>query len=126
MMYMFPNYKNMHAVHRTPEGNELWLGDWSAATDTKLLASKNIKFGTNFHRDIVYTAAALDVSYAKDHGITHRKIEALDAPQYNIAQHFPSAYSFLAESLQRGNVLVHCAAGVSRVSFVDSFSLRPS
>lgn len=46
MMYMFPNYKNMNLVYKTEEGGELWLGDWSAATDTKLLASKNIKYGT--------------------------------------------------------------------------------
>lgn len=113
-MYMYPNCKNMHLVHRTPEGKELWLGNWLAATDTKLLASKNIKFGSG-QTYAVYTAAALDVSYAKDHGITHRRIEALDAPQYNMAQHFSSAYDFLEESLQRGNVLVHCAAGISRV-----------
>lgn len=32
-----------------------------------------------------------------------------------MSQHFSAAYSFLAESLAKGNVLVHCAAGVSRV-----------
>lgn len=46
MMYMIPNYQNMHLVFKTPQGNELWLGDLGAATNPKLLASKNIKYGT--------------------------------------------------------------------------------
>jgi hypothetical protein len=45
MMYMFPNYKNMHLVYRTSDGNELWLGDWSAATDIRQLTAKNIRHG---------------------------------------------------------------------------------
>lgn len=63
----------------------------------------------------MYTAAALDVSYDREHGIVHKKIEALDIPNYDMSQHFHSAYAFLSDSLEKGNVLVHCAAGVSRV-----------
>lgn len=33
-----------------------------------------------------------------------------------MSQHFSNAYGFLVESLAKGNVLVHCAAGVSRVT----------
>ena len=38
--------QSMHMVHRTEEGNELWLGDYYAATNVALLRQKNIKSGS--------------------------------------------------------------------------------
>lgn len=43
----FRNYQSMNVVHRTKEGNELWLGDYYAASDTSLLRQKNIRSGTS-------------------------------------------------------------------------------
>ena len=31
--------------------------------------------------------------------------------------HFEEAYKFIDEALQKGNLLVHCAAGISRVQY---------
>lgn len=39
------NYQNMNVVHTTKDGHELWLGDYYAATDHRLLKSKNITCG---------------------------------------------------------------------------------
>lgn len=45
----FKNYQSMNVVHRTKEGNELWLGDYYAASDISLLHHKNIRSGTISH-----------------------------------------------------------------------------
>lgn len=41
----FKNYQSMNMVHRTKDGNELWLGDYYAATNTSLLTQHNIRSG---------------------------------------------------------------------------------
>jgi hypothetical protein len=41
----FRNYQPMNMVFKSKYGTELWLGDYYAATDEKLLKSKNIKAG---------------------------------------------------------------------------------
>jgi protein-tyrosine phosphatase len=39
-------------------------------------------------------------------------------PSYKMTQHFEEAYNFIHEGLKKGNVLVHCAAGISRVIII--------
>lgn len=41
-------------------------------------------------------------------------IEANDMPTYDMSKHFEKAVKFIHENLQTTNVLVHCAAGISR------------
>ncbi len=60
------NYQSMNIVYTTNEGNELWLGDYYAATDFNLLKQKKITSGIYFSLYVVLTAAAmLGVSYPK-------------------------------------------------------------
>lgn len=40
------NYQTMNLVYTTPEGTELWLGDYYAATDFNLLKQKKLTSGT--------------------------------------------------------------------------------
>jgi protein-tyrosine phosphatase len=47
--------------------------------------------------------------------IIHKRINADDIPTYRMTPHFDDAFKFIDEGLKRGNVLVHCAAGISRV-----------
>lgn len=42
------NYQSMNIVYTTTEGNELWLGDYYAATDFNLLKQKKITSGIYF------------------------------------------------------------------------------
>lgn len=67
----------------------------------------------------------LGVSYPKDMGMNHKIINAFDIPTYKMTPHFEDAYQFIKNALQKGNVLVHCAAGISRVkniiNLVDNF-----
>lgn len=42
------NYQSMNLVHTTSDGNELWLGDYYAATNLKLLKDKKISSGSRW------------------------------------------------------------------------------
>ena len=59
----------------------------------------------------------LGISYPKDAEINHKVINAFDIPSYKMTPHFEEAFKFIEDALSRGNILVHCAAGISRVSF---------
>lgn len=37
---------------------------------------------------VLTSAAMLGISYAKDHGINHKTISALDIPSYRMTPHF--------------------------------------
>lgn len=54
------------------------------------------------------------ISYKE--GIHHVVYPLLDGKQEDIAVFFDNFYEIVQKNLQKGSVLVHCAAGVSRVS----------
>ena len=108
-------YSSMNLIFTTEEGNELWLGDYYAATNLKLLKQKKIDSG-NCLLILVFTAAAmLGVCYSKEAKINHKTINAFDIPTYKMSKHFDEAFKFIKDALSTGNILVHCAAGISRV-----------
>lgn len=82
------NYQSMNVVHTTSEGNELWLGDYYAATDLNLLKQKKIGSGNFLIYEVLTAAAMLGVSYPKDIGINHKIINAFDIPTYKMTPHF--------------------------------------
>jgi hypothetical protein len=45
----FSSYKNIHQIYQHTSGNYLYLGDYSAALDLKMLKSKNIKAGNIYY-----------------------------------------------------------------------------
>ena len=57
----------------------------------------------------------LGIQYPKDLQINHKTLNAFDLPTYKMTVHFEEAYQFIDDALKRGNLLVHCAAGISRV-----------
>lgn len=61
----------------------------------------------------------LGVKYPKEANINHKVINAFDVPTYKMTPHFDEAYKFIKDALSTGNILVHCAAGISRVKFGD-------
>jgi hypothetical protein len=44
----FKNYQSMNLVYKAQNGHELWLGDYYAAIDFKLLKQKDINSGNYF------------------------------------------------------------------------------
>lgn len=64
---------------------------------------------------VLTVAKMLPVEYSKEDGIEHLVIQALDADFQNLSQFFDQTNAFLdSVLLRKKNVLVHCAAGVSR------------
>ena len=60
----------------------------------------------------------LNITYPKELNINHKTINAFDIPSYKMTPHFEEAFRFLDDALRRGNILVHCAAGISRVTLI--------
>jgi protein-tyrosine phosphatase len=59
----------------------------------------------------------LGINYPKEEQINHKVINAFDLPSYKMTPHFEEAFHFIDSALKQGNLLVHCAAGISRVLF---------
>ncbi|KAL4487889.1 hypothetical protein ABPG72_022749 [Tetrahymena utriculariae] len=106
--FLFHNYSNMNKiVEENHDEGCLWLGDYTAAIDKRMLKEKGIK-------TVLTTASGLGVSYLPSDGITHKQYNLLDIETQNISNCFDSTYREIEEGLKRGGVLVHCAAGISR------------
>jgi protein-tyrosine phosphatase len=89
----------------------LWVGNWQAAKDIPTLLQNNIKF--------ILTALpayiAANPQY-EPYQITQKICESEDIPSFDLSPFFEEAFAFIDSSLTKGNVLIHCAAGVSRSS----------
>ena len=115
--YNFRNYQCMNMILKSPEGYELWLGDYGAATDPSLLNQKKITYGIHIFYVVLTAAAMLDIRYPKEMNMNHKVLQAYDIPTYKMTPHFDEAFHFINEGLKNGNLLVHCAAGISRVNY---------
>ena len=65
----------------------------------------------------------LNISYPAGLEINHKTLNAFDIPTYKMTPHFEEAFQFISKALEKGNLLVHCAAGISRVTS-SPFSLQ--
>lgn len=111
----FKQNSHISQIYTHLNGACLWVGDYSAATDQGLLAKLGIKAGIYIFNFIVLTASdGMNINYDKN--VAYLVVRAIDAPSYDIRQHFSESNSFILENLSKNfNVLVHCAAGISRV-----------
>ncbi|OMJ70016.1 hypothetical protein SteCoe_32103 [Stentor coeruleus] len=95
----------------------LYLGDMDAARDEELLREYTI----------TYVLGILDNFFCmpKFEGIMYHRIQMADSFQSNIEDHLSEALGFIEQARKEGhNVLVHCAAGISRsASFVIAYMM---
>lgn len=85
----------------------LYLGNLSAAENSELIRSYNITKILSLLDNFSLCKTIEEVEYLR--------IEINDSMYCNIVQYLPDAISFISKALKNGeNVLVHCAAGISR------------
>lgn len=99
------NYISKISEHRAEfKTTTLFLGSLQA-TDPHLLREYRIA-------GILTIGVGLEVTVPL--GVTHKTIKIQDSTFENIAQYFSECNDFIKKQLDRGNVLVHCLAGISR------------
>ena len=89
----------------------LYLGNLEAAMNTEELKKRRIT-------SVLTVAAGSMLTYKKEDVANHMIIEAMDTISYNLSEHFEAAIEFIEKNLEKGNVYVHCFAGVSRSSTI--------
>ena len=99
---------------RTKKGG-IWVGNLLAAQDIQNLKINNI----------TYVITALQklrigntIKNLEDNGITVLHVNSMDIEEENISQHFDNAYKFIEAATKKGNILIHCLAGISRGSTI--------
>ena len=113
-MFGFHSQDHMNEVYPPcPEKKVggLYIGDWNSADDITTLNKRNIKF--------VLSALPHSIAHKPDykvHSIKQMVVSAEDMPSFDMSPHFDMSFEFIETSLKNGNVLVHCAAGISRSS----------
>lgn len=105
-------YNPMHEIEPG-----LYLGSMDAGRDESLLREKAV----------THVLGILDNFFCmpKFEGITYFRVEMADSFQSNIENHLPAVLEFIEQARKEGhNVLVHCAAGISRsASFVIAYMM---
>lgn len=112
-----PIYQNMNVIIEKTDGvGTLYLGDYFAASDKIKLREKGIS-------TVLTVAIGLNIHYTKN--IKHHVYPAYDDENYDISRYFADTFKAIEEGLRKGNVLVHCAAGVSRsASIVIAYLMK--
>ena len=85
----------------------IYLGDYEGAQIHRILRENNIKKVLSLLEDFD--------DFQNYEGIEYKKVEILDARQANLIQIIPECIQFISDAQKANeNILVHCAAGVSR------------
>src|SRR5579862_4239260 len=96
----------------------LYLGNMKASLDVNWLRDHNIKY-------IVNVGAPKPPKRVTEVVNGYLRIEIDDVPESDLLVHLDSTCRFIEESLSQGNVLIHCAAGISRSpSVVAAFLIK--
>ena len=93
----------------TPEGGALFLGNYEAARNIDFLQKNKIVFVLS-----AVPAFIAVVPHFKTLNITQKIVDSEDSPTFDMGPFLEEAADFIADGLKKGNVLVHCAAGISR------------
>ena len=99
---------DMHCIIEPKDGvGGLYLGNMSAARKIHTFTTCKIN-------SILTVSAETWLEYDSKSDLKHYRIKALDTIGFNISKHFDEGIQFIRKSLESGNILVHCFAGISR------------
>ncbi len=91
-------------------------GSQDVAADFELLKKHNVTH-------IFNVASYVENNFPRD--FVYKQVKLLDLPETQIVEHFPTYFKFIDEGREKGNVFVHCNAGVSRAaSIVIGYVMR--
>lgn len=98
--------RSSRSKEKLPSKGIIFIGDFEDALDIHFLK----------HRHIVgIINAAVELPNKSDYyPAAYLKLDLYDLPYQDILGVLSYAYKFLEQNLQTGNVLVHCAMGISR------------
>lgn len=101
-------YNNMDCVIEPENGKGgVYVGSKQAADNITELNKKGIKA-------VLCVAANITINYNAKNIEFHKIIPAEDLESFDLGKYFNEGISFIEESRQKTNVLIHCFAGVSR------------
>ena len=90
----------------------LFISNWDTSNNINFIQEKNIKAVITLEMSL---KPAEIVRYYKMHNIDFIHIRINDSENEDISKYFEDTFDFIREHLNKGeNVLVHCAAGISR------------
>jgi hypothetical protein len=97
----------------------IYLGNEDAATSLDILKERNITA-------ICACGAHLDTPFLEDKDFSYKVFHIQDFPKQQILNYFPDHHAWMVQMRQQHkNILVHCAAGVSRsASFVIAYIMK--
>jgi hypothetical protein len=101
--------ENLIISSESEEKGNLYLGSIKSPKNKEFLEKKKIKY--------CLTVLQKKLSFFEDLKkleIEQTIIEADDIPSFNILPFLDDAADFIHDSLNKGNVLVHCGSGISR------------
>ncbi len=91
--------------------NNIFITNWKGSIDVDQLAANNIKYVLCLNFENKKTPQ--DYEMYGIMGIEHKYIKINDHPNACLYFHFPEIVEFMKKE-EKGNVLVHCSAGISR------------
>ena len=111
-MYNFFNSNEADMIEAPVDGiGGIHLGNWKAAKDVEYLKKHNIT-----HMVSAIPAYLANFEELEGLNIEQKVIDSQDNPSFNLYVHLDIAADFIKEAVSKGNVLIHCAAGISRSS----------
>ena len=90
-------------------GGAIHLGNWEIVKNAEYFKQHEIKFILSAIPEFL-----ADFKYIKNTDITQKVINAKDEGNWNMLDQLDEAADFIKASREKGNILVHCAAGISR------------
>ena len=107
--HCFENLSKVYGLDPQTGKGGLYIGDMHGARNLTKLAERKITH--------VLTVLPKNSPQFKEyacHGIVHLHLAAEDTLKFDMSVHFEMAVKFISRGREIGNVVVHCARGISR------------